>query len=143
MRTQSDCIFCKIVADEIGSIPVFEDDHTLAFMDINPVARGHTLIVPKQHWQNLYEMPDEHLGYVSASAKRIAVAVKFALNPDGVSLIQANGQGASQSVLHFHMHIVPRTMGDELKINWQLRPGDLDEIREVAAQLAAAVEPVL
>ena len=68
------CIFCKIVAGEIPSIPVFEDAHTLAFMDINPIAPGHTLIIPKRHWANIFAMPDAQLGYVAASAKRVASA---------------------------------------------------------------------
>lgn len=140
MSKDPDCIFCKIVAAEISSIRVLEDRHTLAFMDINPIAPGHTLIIPKQHWQNLYEMPDAQLGFVSASTKRIAAAVDKVLSPDGVSLIQANGPGAAQSVQHFHMHIVPRTLGDGLSINWPQRPGHLDEIRSIAEQLCDALE---
>ena len=133
------CIFCKIVAGEIPSIPVFEDAHTLAFMDINPIAPGHTLVIPKRHWANIFAMPDAQLGYVAASAKRVASAVKQVLCPDGVSLVQANGKGAAQSVPHFHMHVVPRLMGDELKINWPLQPGDLDEIRTIAKRLRAVL----
>ncbi len=135
MNYDPDCIFCKIVAEEIGSIQIYDDASTLAFMDINPIAPGHALVIPKQHWPNLYDMPDEQLGYVSATAKRVATAVRKALAPDGVSLIQANGKGAAQSVFHFHIHIVPRTLGDDLKINWQLKPGDTDEIRSVAERL--------
>ena len=135
MRFDSECIFCKIVAGEISSIPVYEDAHTLAFMDINPIAYGHTLIIPKQHWQNLYEIPDDQLGHVSATVKRVATAISKALVPDGVSLVQANGKGAAQSVLHFHMHIIPRTLGDGLKINWKLNPGNLDQIRSAAQRI--------
>ncbi len=142
MIKDPDCIFCKIVAGEIGSIQVLEDQHTLAFMDINPIAPGHTLIIPKQHWQNLYEMPDDQLGFVAASAKRVALAVKKVLVPDGVSLIQANDRGAAQSVFHFHMHIVPRTLGDELRVNWPMQPGEPDEIRDIARRLSEALEDI-
>ncbi len=132
MRTDPNCIFCRIVASEMEKIAVYEDADTLAFMDINPVARGHTLVIPKRHWPDLYAMPPAQLGPVMATARRVATAVREALAPDGVSLVQANGKGAAQSVLHFHMHIVPRTLGDELKINWKLKPGDRDDLQMVA-----------
>ncbi len=135
MRFDSECIFCKIVVGEISSIPVYENSNTLAFMDINPVAFGHTLVIPKHHWQNLYEVPDDQLAHVSATAKRVATAISKALAPDGVSLVQANGKGAAQSVLHFHMHIIPRTLGDDLNINWKLNPGNPDEIRSAAKRI--------
>ena len=135
MRFDSECVFCKIVAGEIDSIPVYEDANTLAFMDINPIAYGHTLVIPKQHWQNLYEVPDDQLAYVTATAKRVATAIRKALVPDGVSLVQANGKGAAQSVLHFHMHVIPRTLGDDLKINWKLNPGNPDQIRSAAQRI--------
>ena len=135
MSFDSECVFCKIVAGEIGSIQVCEDANTLAFMDINPIAYGHTLIIPKQHWQNLYEVPDDQLAQVSATAKRVATAIGKALVPDGVSLVQANGKGAAQSVLHFHVHIIPRTLGDDLKINWKLNPGNPDQIRSAAQRI--------
>jgi len=135
MSFDSECIFCKIVAGEIDSIPVYEDTNSLAFMDINPIAFGHTLIIPKRRWQNLYEVPDDQLAHVSTTAKRIATAINKALAPDGVSLVQANGKGAAQSVMHFHMHIIPRTLGDDLKINWKLNPGNPDQIRSAAQRI--------
>lgn len=138
--TESDCIFCKIVAEEIPSVRVYEDLNTLAFMDINPVASGHALVIPKQHWPNLFEMPEMQLGNVLAATRKVAAGLHKALCPDGVSLIQANGKGAAQSVLHFHMHIVPRTLGDNLKINWKLTPGNMDEIRAIAERLISAMD---
>ncbi len=140
MKRDLDCVFCKIVAGELGCIPVYEDANTLGFMDINPIAPGHTLIIPKHHAETLYDMPDDLLAHVVATTKRVASALRKALNPDGVSLIQANGKGAAQSVLHFHMHIVPRTLGDDLKINWPVVAGDMDEIREVAARVIQALD---
>lgn len=135
MSKQENCIFCKIVAGESPKFEVFEDEQTLAFMDINPASEGHVLVIPKAHWQDLYSMPDEQLGYVTATTKRVATAVQKTFQPDGISLNQANGKGAAQSILHFHFHIVPRWSGDELKMNWELIPGDLDSIGVVAARI--------
>ncbi len=135
MVEDANCIFCKIVAGQIPSINVYENEHVLAFMDINPVSTGHVLVVPKGHWRDLFDMPDEQLGFVAASVRKVAHSVRNALNPDGVSINQANGKGAAQSVLHYHVHIVPRTMGDDLKINWNLVPGDMEEIASVAEQI--------
>ncbi len=135
MVEDANCIFCKIVAGEIPSINVYENQHVLAFMDINPVSTGHVLVIPKGHWRDLFDVPDEQLGFVAASVRKVAYAVKNALSPDGVSITQANGRGAAQSVLHYHVHIVPRTMGDDLKINWELVPGDMEEISSVAERV--------
>ena len=140
MVKDENCIFCRIVSEELPRIEVFEDFHTLAFMDINPIAPGHVLIISKKHSENLYDTPDEQLSHVVASVKRVAKGVRKALNPDGVSLIQANGKGAAQSVLHFHIHVVPRTTGDELKINWDLEPGDMDEICSIAKCIIKELE---
>ena len=142
MGSESSCIFCKIVAGEIPSIDVYENEHVLAFMDINPISTGHVLVIPKGHWSDLYTMPDEQLGHVSAIVRKVAIAVRKALNPDGISITQANGKGAAQSVLHYHVHIVPRTIGDELKINWKLVPGDLEEIASVAARIKSQLAEV-
>ena len=135
MYSDPDCIFCKIVTGEIPSIKVYENDDVLAFMDINPVAPGHALVIPKNHWPDLYATPNADLGHVAAGARKVASAVREALKPDGVSIIQANGKGAAQSVMHYHVHIVPRMLGDDLKINWKLVPGDLDEISSVAERI--------
>ncbi len=135
MVEDANCIFCKIVAGEIPSINVYENQHVLAFMDINPVSTGHVLVIPKGHWRDLFDMPDEQLGFVAASVRKVAHSVKNALSPDGVSITQANGRGAAQSILHYHVHIVPRTMGDDLKINWELVPGDMEEITSVAERI--------
>lgn len=135
MIEDANCIFCKIVAGEIPSIKVYENEHVLAFMDINPVSTGHVLVIPKGHWRDLFDMPDEQLGFVAASVRKVAHSVRAALSPDGVSITQANGRGAAQSVLHYHVHIVPRTMGDDLKINWELVPGNMEEIASVAERI--------
>ncbi len=130
-----DCIFCKIILGELPSFKVLEDEHTLAFMDINPVAEGHVLVIPKHHAKNLYETPDFYLSSVASTVKIVANAVNKTFKPDGISITQANGPGAAQSVLHYHCHIVPRWNNDELKINWGLMPGDMDEIGNTAAKI--------
>ncbi len=137
---EPDCIFCRIVAGELPCTRVYENSHVLAFMDINPVAPGHVLVIPKGHWKDLYAMPDTELASVAAATRRVAGAVKKALNPDGVSIIQANGKGAAQSVLHYHTHIVPRTIGDELKINWTLVPGDIAQINAIADRIRSHLD---
>ena len=131
------CIFCKILAGGIPCIKVFEDDDTLCFMDINPAQPGHALVIPRQHWTDVHAIPDDAISAVVTTAKRVAGAVDRALAPDGINLVQCNGEGAAQSVLHFHMHVLPRSNGDELRLNWGLEPGDLDEIGAVAGRIRA------
>lgn len=135
MSNDSDCIFCKIVAGEIPCFKLFEDEQTLAFMDINPANEGHALAIPKEHFRDVYALPDELLGATACTAKRVAQAARETLNPDGINLVQANGSGAAQSVMHFHMHILPRWNSDDLKLNWGLRPGDMAEIQAVAERI--------
>ena len=135
----ADCIFCKIIRGEIPSFKIFEDDEILAFMDVNPIAAGHALVVPKFHSKDIYETPAEWVGITFAGAKRIAVAVEKTLEPAGINIVQANGPGANQSVFHLHVHVIPRGMDDGLTMNWELEPGDMDEIGKLAEQIAANV----
>lgn len=131
MRTDPNCIFCKIVAGEIPCFKLYEDELTMAFMDINPGNEGHALVVPKEHWEDVHAIPSDLIGSTAKTVKKIATAVQETLGPDGINLVQANGKGAAQSVFHFHMHILPRRMDDELKMNWGLRAGDTDAVKEV------------
>jgi histidine triad (HIT) family protein len=131
MRTDTNCIFCKIVAGEIPCFKLYEDDLTLAFMDINPGNEGHALVIPKEHWEDIYAIPSALAGATMQTVKKIAEAVNETLSPYGMNLVQANGKGAAQSVFHFHMHVLPRAKDDELKLNWGLRPGNMDAIKGV------------
>ncbi len=140
MRTNNDCIFCKIVAGDIPCFKLFEDAHTLAYMDINPANHGHALAIPKEHWEDVYVVPNPLLGATVQTARGVAVAVNAALRPHGVNLVQANGPGAAQSVLHFHIHILPRVEGDDLRLNWGLKPGDMAEIEANFKKIQAALE---
>ena len=139
MSQDPDCIFCKIVAGELPCFEIYQDDETLAFMDINPANTGHALAITKHHWQDLHATPDAQLSATIATAKRVAGALQAELGPDGINLAQANGKGAAQSVMHFHMHILPRREGDELKLNWGINPGDMDVIGALAKRIAARI----
>ncbi|MFQ5935765.1 MAG: HIT family protein [Acidiferrobacterales bacterium] len=131
MRTDPNCIFCKIVAGEIPCFKLYEDDQTIAFMDINPGNEGHALVVPKEHWEDVYTIPADLMATTAKTVQKIAEAVNKTLSPDGINLVQANGKGAAQSVFHFHMHVLPRRIGDDLKMNWGLRAGDMDAIKAI------------
>lgn len=138
--TDSNCIFCKIVAGQIPCFKLHEDADTIAFMDINPVNDGHALAVAKGHYANIHDIPPDVLGKVAATARRIAQAQKKALQPSGINLLQANGPGAGQTVFHLHFHVLPRTAQDgELKVNWGHNPGDMVHIKSVYEKLLAAM----
>ena len=135
MSRDPDCVFCKIVAGEIPSFTLFEDEMTLAFMDINPANEGHALVIPKEHSADLYSISDESLTNTVATAKRVASALSRALNPDGLNLVQCNGPAAAQSVMHFHVHVLPRVTDDRLAMNWGLKLGDIDAIGRLAERI--------
>ncbi|MBU6506398.1 MAG: HIT family protein [Alphaproteobacteria bacterium] len=137
MGVDPNCIFCKIVAGQIPSFRLFEDVASLAFMDINPANEGHCLVIAKPHHPTLYDMPPDLLAAVSATVLKVAKAVEAALKPDGLNLVQSNGKGAAQSVPHFHVHVLPRRLGDNLKINWEPKPGDRAAIAAVAERIKA------
>jgi histidine triad (HIT) family protein len=137
MADEANCVFCKIVAGTIPSFKLYEDAMTLAFLDINPGNPGHSLVIPKAHAANLYASADKDLAAVMATVRKVATAVERTVKPDGLNLLQANGPGAAQSVFHFHMHILPRRNGDELKMNWGLKPGDKDELAALAEKIRA------
>ncbi|MBS3067756.1 HIT family protein [Candidatus Micrarchaeota archaeon] len=112
----TDCIFCKIIKSEIPSSKVYEDEHTLAFLDINPVTKGHTLVIPKQHCTDIFDMKEEDAKAVMATAKKVASAVFHGLNASGVNLLNSNKKAAGQEVFHYHMHIIPRYENDGVRM---------------------------
>jgi histidine triad (HIT) family protein len=130
-----DCIFCKIVAGELPSERVDEDEHTIAFMDINPWARGHALVIPRRHSTDLLDVGDEDLHHTAAAAKRLATRMKERLGAEGVNLLNACGEAAWQSVFHFHIHVIPRWSDDPLRLPGQPLQVDQDELAKVAAEL--------
>jgi histidine triad (HIT) family protein len=137
MTSDPDCLFCKIVAGEIPSSRVDEDERTVAFMDINPATRGHLLVVPREHATDLLEVPEADLDACARAAQRLARRVKERLGADGVNLLNSCGQAAWQTVFHFHVHVIPRYADDPLRLPWVPGPGDPDEIAATAERLTA------
>ena len=132
-----DCVFCRIRDGQIPSIRLFEDERTLAFMDINPLNDGHCLVVTRAHAPTLLDADVADLQAAIATAQRVAGALKRALAPDGLNLLQANGAAAFQSVPHFHLHLVPRWTGDGKGFDWPLIAGDRSRLQAVAAKIGA------
>lgn len=112
------CVFCKMVAGEIGVTKIYEDESVLAFLDIGPVSDGHTLVISKQHFEKLHDCPPELLGRLCSRLGRIARAVKAAMNCEGYNILCNNGRAAGQIVEHLHFHIIPRNSGDGLFDRW-------------------------
>ena len=133
----ADCVFCMIRDGKIPSAKVYDDERTLAFMDINPLTRGHCLVVTKAHAATLYDVEVEDLKAAVATAKKVAGALRKALSPDGLNLLQANGAAAFQSVPHFHLHLIPRWTGDGKGFDWKVVPGVREEIMGTADRIRA------
>lgn len=114
---EDDCLFCNIIKGNVPSIPLYEDDHTYAFMDVMPQAEGHMLVIPKYHAKDFLDLPEEWAQGCIATAKKLAHAAEKALNPDGQLIMQLNGQAAGQTVFHYHMHVIPRWHGVDLKLH--------------------------
>jgi len=138
--TDTDCIFCKIIAGEIPSFKLYEDDRTYAMMDINPFQDGHCLVLTKAHCAYLRDADPTDLAAILPTAQRIARAINDALDPEGLNLIQANGPAAGQTVYHFHTHIFPRTLNDGALMNWGHAPGDMGRIEQVYKKIMAAMD---
>jgi histidine triad (HIT) family protein len=135
MTSDPDCLFCKIVRNEIPSQRVDEDERTVAFMDINPATRGHALVVPRRHAVNLLEIEHDDLAATIAAAQRLARTASERLGADGISLLNSCGAAAWQTVFHFHIHVIPRYEGDPLRLPWTPAPGDAGEIAAAADAL--------
>lgn len=135
--SEQDCIFCKIVAGELPATIVDQDERTLAFMDINPATRGHALVIPRAHTQDLLSIEQFELEAVTVAAQRLARRAKERLGADGVNLINSCGAAAWQTVFHFHLHVVPRYLDDPLKLPWTPAPGDPAEIADAAAAIGS------
>src|ERR1700741_5187152 len=135
MAADPDCLFCKIVAGEIPSTRVDEDDRTVAFMDINPATRGHLLIVPREHSTDRPEAAADALAACARMAQKLAARARERLGADGVNLLNSCGSAAWQTVFHFHVHVIPRYVGDPLRLPWVPGPGDRDEIAAAGSAL--------
>ena len=139
MSRDPSCIFCKIVAGEAQAAKVYEDDFSMAFLDLFPAAEGHTLVIPKAHYENLFEASESTLPAVWLAARRVARAIRKALAPDGLMVFQLNGAAAGQTVFHYHAHLVPRAAGSELRLHGR-QQADAARLGAIAARIASAIE---
>ena len=139
MNQDPNCIFCKLVAKEIPATVVYEDRDTLAFMDIGQVNPGHVLVAAKTHAENIYALDDETAACVFRSAARVARAIRAAFSPPGLSVYQANGKPAGQTVFHLHMHLVPRHEGDGMALTWPVKNPPREKLEEYAARIRAGL----
>jgi histidine triad (HIT) family protein len=136
--SDAECIFCKIIAGELPASIVDEDERTIAFMDIAPATRGHALVVPRAHTPDLLSIGAQDLQAVGVASQRLARRMKERLNADGVNLVNSCGAAAWQTVFHFHVHVIPRYVGDPLRLPWVPAQGDMAEIEAAADDLTGA-----
>lgn len=130
MRDEN-CIFCKIANGEIPSKTIYEDEEFRVILDLGPATKGHALILPKDHFANLYELPDETAAKVMKLAKKMATQMTEKLGCDGFNLVQNNGEVAGQTVFHFHLHLIPRYAEDGQKIGWNPGAPSQEELEEI------------
>lgn len=134
-----DCIFCKIVKKELPAFIFYEDEFVIGFLDINPLVEGHTLVVPKTHYESIFDIDEEALQKIISVSQKISKRIKEALRVEGVNLINASGVVAGQSVPHFHLHIIPRRAGDEINLaSWwrsKVKEVDKEKLKELAEKL--------
>ena len=133
---KDDCIFCKLAAGDIPTNTIYEDDSFRAILDNGPATRGHTLIIPKDHSEDLFSLPDETAAGAIKLAKKIADRMKEKLSCDGVNLVQNNGTAAGQTVMHFHLHVIPRYTNDGQHILWKPTEPSTEELRQIREELA-------
>jgi len=131
----ADCLFCKIVAGELPATVVAESERALAFADINPATRGHTLVIPRVHAEDVQDIAGADLAATIELAQQVARAALKRLGAEGVNLLNSSGAAAWQTVFHFHIHVIPRYEGDPLRLPWVPAPGDSEQIAAAAAAL--------
>lgn len=139
MAHDPNCIFCLIVAGKADAHRVYEDDHTLVFMDIFPVSDGHTLLIPKLHCQDLFDADPTALSSLMATSTRVGKALRSAVEPEGMMVFQLNGAAAGQTVFHYHMHLLPRWADQPLALHTRV-PGKPERLAELARDIAAALD---
>ncbi len=134
MKSQ-DCIFCKIANGEISSKTLYEDEEYRVILDLGPATKGHALILPKQHYANIYECPEDVVTKAMVLAKKMALMMTEKLHADGFNLVQNNGEAAGQTVMHFHIHLIPRYKQDGQHILWKPQTVSQEELEEVKSQI--------
>jgi histidine triad (HIT) family protein len=133
----TDCVFCKIIKDEKNKSVIYEDDKVLAFMDFRPINDGHTLVIPKKHYENIYEISEEELAYLFKIVKKVAHAIKKAVKAEGITLIQNNGKAAKQVVFHIHVHIIPQY--EKTKLTHPRIKVDSSKLDEIAQRIRSFI----
>jgi histidine triad (HIT) family protein len=135
----SDCVFCRIVARQIPATVVHEDEHTLAFMDLGQVNPGHVLVTLKTHVENVFNLEAEQASALGVASARVARAIRDAFQPQGLSVYQANGKAAGQTVFHYHVHLVPRHGGDGMALSWPVKNPPREQLEAYAAKIRASL----
>ena len=138
MRDEN-CIFCKIANGEIPSNKLYEDEAVVAILDAAPATKGHTLVIPKKHHDDLFDMTPEEAGEIMQRARTVAAMLKKALSPDGMNMMQNNGEVAGQTVLPYPLHLIPRYLTDPKQINWKPGPADTEKLKEIHAEIMRKV----
>lgn len=143
MVHDSNCIFCKIIKEEIPSAKVYEDDHVLAFLDISQVTKGHTLVIPKNHHKDIFELPSLETSQLFSVVPKIAKGLKKAYQPIGLNMVNNNGEDAGQTVFHYHIHLIPRYgKGDGYGAVWKEHGSDYtqEELQESAKAISSFIK---
>lgn len=135
---QQECLFCKIIQGEVPSEKIYEDEHVYAFLDIHPINKGHTLVIPKMHAENIYDISPENFCALMETVRQLAPTIKGAINADGINIGINNGHAAGQLVFHAHVHIIPRLTGDGFA-HWHGKDYVSDEMQKTAAALRTAL----
>jgi histidine triad (HIT) family protein len=135
----SDCVFCRIVAGQIPSTKVYEDEHALAFMDLGQVNPGHVLVAVKKHAANVFELEDAQAEAIGRAIVRMSKALRKAFEPEGLSVYQANGKAAGQTVFHYHVHLLPRHAGDGMELVWPVKNPPREKLEEYAGKIRAVL----
>ncbi len=135
----NNCIFCRIIGDEISSVSLYEDDDFKVIMDISPAAKGHAVLIPKKHFANLFELDEETAAKVFIVVSKVAKAMKEELQCDGLNILQNNGEAAGQTVFHFHIHLIPRYLDDAVQITWEHESYKAGEAAELAARISRRI----
>src|SRR3990170_4215912 len=133
--TNQSCEFCRVVTRQDDSIVIFEDEKTMVFLDIKPVTDGHTLVIPKAHYENIYEIPEDEIAHVYKIVKRVASAVKKSVDAEGISITQHNGRAALQRIFHLHVHVIPRYEEQRFPRPDELSEAKREKLEEVARKI--------
>ncbi|MBI4448667.1 HIT family protein [Candidatus Woesearchaeota archaeon] len=134
-----DCVFCKILKKEVPCVKVYEDEYTFAFLDVQPINKGHTLVIPKSHHENLFDLPKDQLHQCISTVKTVALAIKESLRPDGINVGMNNNRAAGQVVFHAHFHIIPRFLGDGLH-HWPGKKMEAAMMGMIGKDIAGAIK---